>query len=128
MGAAALFGAAVAFVGTKNTTSLEEAKHQTRPEQKYPSPEESPVHGKESHQSDYNDPPPRPDLPTLSLEDVAEHNDEGSMWFTFRGAVYDMTFFINGHPGGTPVRNTCQAVHVQHRCKTNRADIPCSVF
>jgi cytochrome b involved in lipid metabolism len=52
---------------------------------------------------DPNTPPPRPDLPTIPLEDVAEHSDESSLWYTFRGAVYDMTFFINGHPGGTPV-------------------------
>lgn len=52
---------------------------------------------------DPNTPPPRPDLPTIALEDMAEHNDESSMWFSFRGAVYDLTFFINGHPGGTPV-------------------------
>lgn len=56
--------------------------------------------GEENH----NLPPPRPDLPTISLEDVAEHCDEDSLWYTFRGAVYDLTFFINGHPGGTPVR------------------------
>ncbi len=52
---------------------------------------------------DANTPPPRPDLPTISLEDVAEHCDEAGLWYTFRGAVYDLTFFINGHPGGTPV-------------------------
>jgi cytochrome b involved in lipid metabolism len=52
---------------------------------------------------DPNTPPPRPELPTIPLEDVAEHNDESSLWFTFRGAVYDLTFFILGHPGGTPV-------------------------
>ena len=50
-----------------------------------------------------NAPPSRPDLPTIPLEEVAEHCDEDSLWYTFRGAVYDMTFFINGHPGGTPV-------------------------
>ena len=55
---------------------------------------------------DPNTPPARPDLPTIPLEDVAEHNDESSLWFTFRGAVYDMTFFMNGHPGGTPVRRS----------------------
>ena len=49
-----------------------------------------------------NDPPTRADLPTISLEDVAEHADEESLWYTFRGGVYDLTFFINGHPGGTP--------------------------
>jgi cytochrome b involved in lipid metabolism len=49
-----------------------------------------------------NFPPPRPDLPEISLEEIAEHCDEDSMWFTFRGAVYDMTFFQQGHPGGAP--------------------------
>eukprot|EP00339_Tiarina_fusa_P021654 CAMPEP_0116996322 /NCGR_PEP_ID=MMETSP0472-20121206/168_1 /TAXON_ID=693140 ORGANISM="Tiarina fusus, Strain LIS" /NCGR_SAMPLE_ID=MMETSP0472 /ASSEMBLY_ACC=CAM_ASM_000603 /LENGTH=650 /DNA_ID=CAMNT_0004694907 /DNA_START=127 /DNA_END=2076 /DNA_ORIENTATION=+ len=51
---------------------------------------------------DPNTPPPRPDLPTIPLEEIAEHCDEDSLWYTFRGAVYDLTFFINGHPGGTP--------------------------
>lgn len=49
-----------------------------------------------------NDPPPRPDLPTIPLEEVCEHCDEESMWYTFRGGVYDLTFFLNGHPGGAP--------------------------
>lgn len=62
---------------------------------------------------DPNTPPPRPDLPTISLEDVAEHNDESSLWYTFRGAVYDLTFFINGHPGGTPVRSDIQMLTVE---------------
>lgn len=51
-----------------------------------------------------NYPPPRPDLPTFTMEEVSEHTDEDSMWFTFRGGVYDMTFFAQGHPGGAPVR------------------------
>ncbi|KAL3935340.1 MAG: hypothetical protein SGBAC_009125 [Bacillariaceae sp.] len=49
-----------------------------------------------------NDPPARPDLPTIALDEVAEHADEESLWYTFRGGVYDLTFFLNGHPGGTP--------------------------
>mgnify|MGYP005852142265 CR=1 FL=1 len=31
-----------------------------------------------------NYPPPRPDLPTYTMEEVAEHADDDSMWFTFR--------------------------------------------
>ena len=50
-----------------------------------------------------NIPPKRPDLPTIPLEQVAEHCEEGDMWYTFRGAVYNMSFFLNGHPGGAPV-------------------------
>lgn len=49
-----------------------------------------------------NSPPPRPDLPTIPFEEVETHNDEDSMWFSFRGAVYDMTSFLQGHPGGAP--------------------------
>ena len=100
---AALFGASAATA----VTLLEQPEssghqYQTLPPQKYPNPEEPPIHGKASHHADFNDPPPRPDLPTYSIDDVAEHCDESSLWYTFRGAVYDLTFFINGHPGGTP--------------------------
>lgn len=31
---------------------------------------------------DPNTPPPRPELPTIALEDVAEHCDESSLWYT----------------------------------------------
>ena len=48
-------------------------------------------------------PPSRTDLPTYTIEEVSEHNDLDDMWFTFRGGVYDLSFFKYGHPGGTPV-------------------------
>ena len=94
-GPMAAVGAALLGAVTAGTVTLLEHK-QKLPKQKYTSPAVIPIQGKESHHADYNDPPPRPDLPTYTLEDVAEHNDESSLWFTFRGAVYDMTFFING--------------------------------
>ncbi len=50
-----------------------------------------------------NQPPVRPDLPTFTREEVAEHCEEDSLWYTFRGAVYDLTPFYDGHPGGAPV-------------------------
>jgi hypothetical protein len=34
-----------------------------------------------------NTPPPRPDLPTYTREEVAEHCDEDSLWYTFRGTM-----------------------------------------
>lgn len=57
--------------------------------------------GSQIHPNNY--PPSRPDLPVYTMEEVAEHADEDSMWFTFRGGVYDMTPFAQGHPGGFPV-------------------------
>ena len=50
-----------------------------------------------------NSPPHRPDLPVFSREEVAEHCDEDSLWYSFRGGVYDLTPFYEGHPGGAPV-------------------------
>ena len=94
-GPMAAMGAALFGAMTAGTMTMLEAK-QKLPKQKYTSPADIVIHGKESHYADYNDPPPRPDLPTFKLEDVAEHCDESSLWFTFRGAVYDMTFFLNG--------------------------------
>jgi cytochrome b involved in lipid metabolism len=58
--------------------------------------------GLQAKESSLNQPPPRPDLPTIPLEEVNDHCDEESLWYTYRGAVYDLTFFLNGHPGGTP--------------------------
>lgn len=95
--------AAVGALTASTVTLMEESKYRSRPAQKYESPRSIPVKGAESHHADYNDPPTRPDLPIIPLEEVREHVDEDSMWFTFRGAVYDLTFFKYGHPGGTPV-------------------------
>ena len=37
-----------------------------------------------------NQPPPRPDLPIYTREEVSEHTDQDSLWYTFRGGVYDL--------------------------------------
>jgi cytochrome b involved in lipid metabolism len=70
------------------------------------------VDGHVKHGQLDNQPPPRPDLPTYTMEQVAEHSDEESMWFSFRGGVYDLTFFTLGHPGGTPVSQPYYTVFV----------------
>lgn len=38
---------------------------------------------------------------TYSMSEVASHNDAKSCWTTIRGDVYDVTPWINVHPGGT---------------------------
>ena len=82
------------------TTTESKGKYQKRPKQKYNPPTPPPLPPPEY--SELNDPPLRPDLPIIPLKEVKDHNDEDSLWLTFRGAVYDMTFFQHGHPGGAP--------------------------
>lgn len=65
-------------------------------------PNTKPYNTTDSSKPDFNQPPPRPDLPTLPLSEVQEHNDDDSLWYTFRGGVYDLTSFQQGHPGGLP--------------------------
>jgi hypothetical protein len=78
---------------------------------------------------DPNTPPSRPELPTIPLEEVAEHCDEDALWYTFRGAVYDLTFFINGHPGGTPVsRKDIRASEIEFDHDRNSHSSPHSVL
>lgn len=97
---AGVLGAATA--GTVAALEEAEPKYRERPKQKYSSPPPVPKYGEEFHHADVNNPPPRPDLPTISLEELSQHNEEDDMWFSFRGAVYDMSFFKYGHPGGLP--------------------------
>jgi len=43
-----------------------------------------------------------PELPTFSLDEVKEHNTQSKrIWVVFRRGVYDITTFIEDHPGGT---------------------------
>jgi cytochrome b involved in lipid metabolism len=36
----------------------------------------------------------------LSLNDIAQHNNQGSCWTAIDGKVYDITNFISSHPAG----------------------------
>eukprot|EP00929_Paragymnodinium_shiwhaense_P000735 TRINITY_DN100971_c0_g1_i1.p1 TRINITY_DN100971_c0_g1~~TRINITY_DN100971_c0_g1_i1.p1 ORF type:complete len:151 (+),score=25.77 TRINITY_DN100971_c0_g1_i1:56-454(+) len=36
----------------------------------------------------------------ITLEEIAEHNSEESCWIAVNGKVYDVTRFLENHPGG----------------------------
>lgn len=42
-------------------------------------------------------------LPIFSVEDVQQHNKEGDAWITHRGKVYDVSDFLERHPGGKDI-------------------------
>jgi len=44
---------------------------------------------------------------SFSLSDVAEHNNENDCWLVIDGKVYDVTSYIEKHPGGGVIANYC---------------------
>ncbi|KAJ3216900.1 hypothetical protein HDU67_008807 [Dinochytrium kinnereticum] len=42
-------------------------------------------------------------LPRYSMAEVAKHNKEDDAWIVVSGKIYDITDFIDGHPGGRRV-------------------------
>jgi len=43
---------------------------------------------------------PLPEGMLLTLEEVAKHREVGDCWTIFQGRVYDITLYIDFHPGG----------------------------
>ncbi|CAH1281600.1 unnamed protein product [Diabrotica balteata] len=65
------------------------------------------VLAKESPQSDKSDAVPgnyRSNLPVYSLDEIAAHNSkETGIWVTYKEGVYNITEFVEGHPGGNQI-------------------------
>ncbi|GIX97701.1 cytochrome b5 [Caerostris darwini] len=43
------------------------------------------------------------DTKTYTLEEISEHQDKKSVWILIHGKVYDVTKFLEEHPGGEEV-------------------------
>jgi predicted NAD/FAD-binding protein/cytochrome b involved in lipid metabolism len=48
------------------------------------------------------------------LDDVRRHNTEDSIWVTYEGKVYDVTGFLNTHPGGKGLLMTAAGLDLSH--------------
>jgi cytochrome b involved in lipid metabolism len=65
---------------------------------------------------------------TYTLADVAQHNNASSCWAAINGNVYDLTNWINQHPGGPQrILNICgtdgsAAFNNQHGGQSRPAD------
>ena len=118
---ASLVGLTVATTGS--VTYLDSRKSANKSSSHYEQPigikpnKETPTNILEPNR--INQPPARPDLPIYTLDEVAEHTDPDSLWYTFRGGVYDLTPFYEGHPGGAPVR-TVQSTNGENEPKGER--------
>ncbi len=44
--------------------------------------------------------PITPASPSFSLNDISSHNNSQSCWSAINGKIYDLTTFIDKHPGG----------------------------
>jgi len=44
---------------------------------------------------------------SFSMSDVAKHNNENDCWIVIDGKVYDVTNYIESHPGGRVLVNFC---------------------
>ena len=86
---------------TAGTVTFLDAQNSHYPQPEAMTPDKTPTSLPKA--SLINTPPKRPDLPIFTREEVSEHCDEDSLWYTFRGGVYDLTPFYEGHPGGAPV-------------------------
>lgn len=40
------------------------------------------------------------EMKSYKLEDLKQHSDEKSCWIAINGKVYDVTTFLEEHPGG----------------------------
>ncbi|VDK51439.1 unnamed protein product, partial [Anisakis simplex] len=62
------------------------------------------VNENETTKDDVYKVPKRTDLPTYRLEEVKKHGkDAEQIWVTYQTGVYDITDFVEGHPGGDKI-------------------------
>ena len=97
---ASLLGLTLTTAGSITLLDSRKGSHYEQPKGIQPNTESPPKILKPNR---INQPPSRPDLPIYTIDEVAEHADPDSLWYTFRGGVYDLTSFYQGHPGGAPV-------------------------
>ncbi len=49
----------------------------------------------------------KPISSTISSEELSKHSTKDNCWLAIKGKVYDVTSFINSHPGGETIIEGC---------------------
>ena len=42
-------------------------------------------------------------MSTYTIDEVSNHNNENDCWIIINNRVYDITYFLNKHPGGKSI-------------------------
>lgn len=50
---------------------------------------------------------PKQQTKTFTMSEVAQHSAKEDCWTTISGDVYDLTEFVNRHPGGDEILRAC---------------------
>lgn len=62
----------------------------------------------DSQELETNQPPTEAaDPSTLTLDSVSEHSSQDDCWMVINNKVYDVTKFVNSHPGGKVILDGC---------------------
>lgn len=65
----------------------------------------------------------------VSLEELAKHNSEDDCWVIYKNQVYDLTTWIDKHPGGKEaILNQCGTENFESAFKKQHGDSKASLF
>ena len=91
LGLSAVTATSVTLMDEQYQLQLKQPTQFLKPQTMVPRKDTSPTTIPE--QPRLNSPPPRPDLPIYTREEVSEHCDEDSLWYTFRGEYKLVVWF-----------------------------------
>jgi cytochrome b involved in lipid metabolism len=57
-------------------------------------------------------------MPSLTNTQVRKHKSADSIWVTYEGVVYDVTGFVEAHPGGKELLLTAAGLDLSHFFET----------
>jgi hypothetical protein len=98
-------GAKVEELGVHARSAQMPSPHPDRPNGGLPEDQRPLLHAKEA---------PAVDLPLIPMDEVRRHNTPESLWVVIQGEVYDLTGWLQLHPGGLAVLQSVAGTDATH--------------